>query len=409
MPHPSAIYTPLPHEDSIRLLSLHFANHTDDEIHCDLKLVRRPQWKGRYTALSYVWGPEGDTVPIWIDGHRMMVRRNLFEYLRLWRPPRGPATIWIDALCIDQSSNDERGHQVRIMADIYRDAEQVYSWLGPTRDDSDWLFAKIAKNLKAKWLKKPWRRIQRDEHTGRDSKRMRDGRLVARAVAAVCARPYFSRRWILQELYVASRLRLLCGTDLVEGSSFGSLYKKLDLEYNMQGLVADRKDHVNAVTEIFDVCDLMVYCGETKSSLPSTSCLLGAVTTYQAAQCSVPHDKVFALIGLLPEAEPSVVRGLVDYDTPLAQLVVDIMHSNTSQAFSHLFDLSNVIASLMPDVVSLSSTNLHHKSVVFHISKDIGINKARWVAQSAQPIEIGCTRSTCWLVDLESNILNVSG
>ena len=46
--------------------------------------------------------------------------------------------LWIDAICINQSDNGERLHQVRMMADIYRRCSGcAYVWLGPSMDDSD--------------------------------------------------------------------------------------------------------------------------------------------------------------------------------------------------------------------------------------------------------------------------------
>jgi hypothetical protein len=38
--------------------------------------------------------------------------------------------IWIDALCIDQGCNAERGHQVQRMGSIYSNAQEVFVWLG---------------------------------------------------------------------------------------------------------------------------------------------------------------------------------------------------------------------------------------------------------------------------------------
>ncbi len=51
--------------------------------------------------------------------------------LSLGPKPEGSATrIWIDAICIDQSNDEERGHQVRLMRKIYEAAQCVSIWLG---------------------------------------------------------------------------------------------------------------------------------------------------------------------------------------------------------------------------------------------------------------------------------------
>ena len=38
--------------------------------------------------------------------------------------------LFVDAICIDQNSDDEKIHQVQLMGDVYRFALQVILWLG---------------------------------------------------------------------------------------------------------------------------------------------------------------------------------------------------------------------------------------------------------------------------------------
>ena len=51
-------------------------------------------------------------------------------------PVRG--SLWIDAICIDQSHAEEKSHQVAMMLDIYRNADRVYAWLGEGTPESDY-------------------------------------------------------------------------------------------------------------------------------------------------------------------------------------------------------------------------------------------------------------------------------
>jgi hypothetical protein len=39
-------------------------------------------------------------------------------------------TLWIDAICINQDSEEERSQQVQLIGDIYKTAQQVLIWLG---------------------------------------------------------------------------------------------------------------------------------------------------------------------------------------------------------------------------------------------------------------------------------------
>lgn len=45
-------------------------------------------------------------------------------------------TIWIDAMCIDQSSPQDKAQQIPNMAHIYGRAEKVILWLGPDHEYS---------------------------------------------------------------------------------------------------------------------------------------------------------------------------------------------------------------------------------------------------------------------------------
>jgi hypothetical protein len=61
----------------------------------------------------------------------LQVGQNLWSALRYIRRPEKSRVIWIDAICINQNDDDdERGEQVKRMADIYRWASRVVVWLG---------------------------------------------------------------------------------------------------------------------------------------------------------------------------------------------------------------------------------------------------------------------------------------
>lgn len=49
----------------------------------------------------------------------------------------GGCVVWIDAICIDEQSVEEKNQQVPLMCDIYSWASATVVWLGPAGDDSD--------------------------------------------------------------------------------------------------------------------------------------------------------------------------------------------------------------------------------------------------------------------------------
>lgn len=62
----------------------------------------------------------------------MAVSQNLALALRYLRSRDQVRTLWIDAICINQEDTDERSEQVGRMSDIYKLADKVIAWLGPS-------------------------------------------------------------------------------------------------------------------------------------------------------------------------------------------------------------------------------------------------------------------------------------
>lgn len=87
-----------------------------------------------YEALSYVWGGTQGALDILLDGLAFTITQNLHSALRHLRDRIFERVLWIDAICIDQSSMEEKAIQIRSMASVYAYARQVIVWLGEPRD-----------------------------------------------------------------------------------------------------------------------------------------------------------------------------------------------------------------------------------------------------------------------------------
>lgn len=105
------------------------------EIECELfEAWLDPDILIPYEALSYVWGGTDTPYKIYVNSCVMGVTSNLYSALQHLRYQDQDRILWIDAICIDQGNEKERGHQVRQMAGIYKAAEQVIVWLGPSTE-----------------------------------------------------------------------------------------------------------------------------------------------------------------------------------------------------------------------------------------------------------------------------------
>jgi Heterokaryon incompatibility protein (HET) len=100
-------------EVSIRLLTLE-PGTTSDPITCQLNHVSFME-EPTYEALSYVWGDASDTLQIRCSNSVLDITANLYAALLHLRSSDKQRVLWVDAICIDQESPQERSQQVKIM------------------------------------------------------------------------------------------------------------------------------------------------------------------------------------------------------------------------------------------------------------------------------------------------------
>ena len=171
----------LPQPDSIRLLRLLPAGDENAPIRCQLFSYSLQESSKRihpYDALSYVWGKSGETRPIFIGKHALLVTLNLHVALSHLRYCFVERIVWVDAVCINQRDREEKEQQVRLMAKIYGQANRVVVWLGEMADNSNQALEEI-------------RVAGGNMSTNSLSKEM-----MQQAVHALLKRPWFRRIWV---------------------------------------------------------------------------------------------------------------------------------------------------------------------------------------------------------------------
>jgi len=132
-------YEPLVGSYSTRVITLLPSASREDRVEvsiAEIDLERSPT----YEALSYAWGDPSQRVALLCHGKDLHVTPNCESALRHLRQENGVRTLWVDAICINQSSMDDRNRQVRIMGDIYSKASLVLIWLGPAASVDPSLF-----------------------------------------------------------------------------------------------------------------------------------------------------------------------------------------------------------------------------------------------------------------------------
>ncbi|ROW11074.1 hypothetical protein VMCG_01259 [Cytospora schulzeri] len=131
---PGFVYEPLPDAGKyIRLIAiLDFDETRPIPVHC--KLTTWPISEApKYHAISYVWGDASQTATILLNDKPLQVTQNCEFTLRQATWYGGDFRrryYWVDAICINQSSDEEKGPQVSLMGQVYTNAERVLACVG---------------------------------------------------------------------------------------------------------------------------------------------------------------------------------------------------------------------------------------------------------------------------------------
>ncbi|PVH74074.1 hypothetical protein DL98DRAFT_389945, partial [Cadophora sp. DSE1049] len=83
-----------------------------------------------FDALSNAWEGQAANEGIICDGNELLISSTCKAALRRLRHNVQSRFLWIDQICINQSSERERIQQVTLMADVYSRAKRVIVWLG---------------------------------------------------------------------------------------------------------------------------------------------------------------------------------------------------------------------------------------------------------------------------------------
>ncbi|KAL9111265.1 MAG: hypothetical protein Q9227_004344 [Pyrenula ochraceoflavens] len=161
------IYGPQITSPAIRVLTLDAASDQNRDTIAGTLEVKYLDDAPKYTTLSYVWGDDSRDPQEKIfcnDGYVILVTKNCWSALWHLRKLFGPITIWVDAICINQSKDDpaaaeEMDGQIPLMQRIYSEATESYIWLGEgnkeTGTDEAMDFLKQG-GLPFRWLIRHW-------------------------------------------------------------------------------------------------------------------------------------------------------------------------------------------------------------------------------------------------------------
>lgn len=200
-----------PSKPEIRLVELQHSEATGPPT-CILRSCPVNGPRPRYTALSYAWGKYTRYDDINLNGKPFPVSRNLWHFLEQMRRDGIFGLCWIDAISTDQANVEERNHQVQMMREIYSGAELVIAWLG---EEDTTALSNVAMDFLVKRDLRP---------SGVYNPRRFWSAGIAKAVLALCERQYWTRIWIVQELWLARDVLIYCGLKTIPWRALQSFF-----------------------------------------------------------------------------------------------------------------------------------------------------------------------------------------
>ena len=331
-------YQPL-HDDGsyIRLVTIHPGTF-DDSISVSLdgaKFAQEPPLQ--YEALSYVWGSKGNRKTVQVKDSELsqgtiMVTPNLAVALRHLRRVERPRVVWIDALCIDQSNDREKGPQVALMGEIYRLASRVVAWLGPEEDNSnrgmelmDYLGSQVVTSFGGSYGLRP--------ALGTTDASLSDSEVALpfdatelEAIYHLICRDWFDRLWVRQEISLANVDGVVvCGFREVAWHRFrtalAALFRKKHKPFPLSSQLESQIDRIRGF--IFQ---------------PPNVHLHQLRHYFEYAECGDPRDRIYGVLSLLPRDDGAL--GIKpDYSKTAIQIYEDaaLQHIKNRYRFDILF------------------------------------------------------------------------
>ncbi|KAF5700714.1 Het6 heterokaryon incompatibility [Fusarium globosum] len=293
-------YDKLPNNNFFRVFELGPGKNSDP-LQGNLRTYLR-QRAPKYEALSYVWGSPVQNRHMICNGQIFMITSSLDTALRRLRLVGDSRCLWVDQICIDQTSLEERSEQVSIMRHIYSGATLVNAWLGPADPEEATAAGMITSTL----AKRRPNEFREQEYFPQNDYLLELG-LPARnspaweALNSMLNAPYFSRIWILQELALATTYTILWG-DLVIPKAEFMAFKMATLLLGMrhrdpktQVLTLMKEDPYSSCPAVEWNIVTMVFADDYRGRIRG---LYELVSWVQGCQATDPRDKIFALLGL---------------------------------------------------------------------------------------------------------------
>jgi hypothetical protein len=273
---------------------------------------------GQYSAISYVWGPALRPYHLKTSNGEIPLTRSAYSALCRLRDRSISITLWIDALCIDQTNDFEKTIQIRMMGDIFQSAEQVFAYIGD-ETDIDGRAVEALMQMRMRYVNPDsWpKNLPPIPSTWCDDAPSKTDNVWG-DLYSFFQRDWFQRAWVVQELILASKVKIVCGTWEVNWEDiFATLeacLKKSDQAKRSNPQLGRLAEQTKAA---FVLGTMRRTFKEKKMSQQFN--LLTLIEIFNHTDATKDRDRLFALLGLATDVKDELFDP--DYDSSLEAVV----------------------------------------------------------------------------------------
>jgi Heterokaryon incompatibility protein (HET) len=315
---------PLPStEQGIRLIVFRPAKGPNEPLAAELLVVTLDS-NPQYATLSYCWGSPTSTRPMICNNTVLEITESLALGLTRVRSISS-LPLWVDQICINQDDVRERSAQVAFMHRIYSQASKTFAYLGEPDSEMSNDACRVLDSLKVPVMRVVDFKLEEISHKSSLRPRILAMKLaiqhpsltkksfdtdVRKAIVHLLSRPYFFRKWIIQELVMSESVFCVIGPHCFSWNPF--LISALGV-----GGSFESSDNPNTRLQ----AGWLFYLTQNEVGMRKHE-LLTLLYYSRYSKAADPRDYVFALLGAACDSD--------DFPEPDYEMAVDDLYHEVS-------------------------------------------------------------------------------
>jgi hypothetical protein len=282
-------YKSLQPNSKTRVVVLHPGQDANSPLICSLVDVGN---EALYDAISYAWGTGEQTEKLFVDtrDHYLDISIHVRDMLFRLRYPYEQRYLWIDAICIHQADTAEKNSQVQHMSEIYAQARETIIWLGDNTEKGSYIFSLLNSPL--------------SNFVTKYSPRQEIVSVQLKVTLFFIQVSWYHRRWTIQEVTLARKATLHCGSAQMEFDAFVRGLERLSAELLTLGIEPCYEEEVIESLKFISMGRSKRRRGLVSGQArwqDSASQMFDFLDTFHRTNCSDPRDRIYSLLGLLEQ------------------------------------------------------------------------------------------------------------